>query len=921
MERNREFGRAGAKPAAVRGLSSQEAEAARKRHGSNGLTTQPRQRFLIKYLQSFGDPIIRILLIALGINLVFLVGNHFSLYEPVGIAIAILIATLISTLSEYSNEAAFSKLQEDAARTACQVYRDGVIGEIPVDEVVVGDVVRLQAGDKVPADGRVLSGALDVDQSALNGESKEAHKEAAKTQATAPPADFLAKDQLFRGTVVTAGEGLMQVQTVGDGTYYGKISKELQQETRESPMQVRLSHLARLIARLGYIGAGLVTLSYLFYDLVIANGFDGPLILRDLTDPQMMLARLIHCAVLAMSVIVMAVPEGLPMMITVVLSSNMKRMLRDNVLVRKMTGIETAGSLNILYTDKTGTLTQGKLSVQCFVDAQGKVHRDLKALDSQPALKRLVIACMAVNNGAALAGEGKDRHAIGGNATDRALLEAAEGLTAMTQGLVKGSYTPFDPRNKFSALAVSGDMNTTLIKGAPDAILAASTHYISAQGQRQPIPSLMRRTLEKQLQTLGQQAVRMLALAVSESPVEKERLPAGLALVGLVGLRDELRPETLPGIREATAAGVQVVMITGDSQDTAAAIARECGILSGADPLVLSSAELAQMDDAAVKKALPSLRVVSRALPEDKSRLVRLAQEMGLVAGMTGDGINDAPALKLADVGFAMGSGTEVAKEAGDIVILDNNFASICKAMLYGRTIFKSIRKFIIFQLTINLCAVSLAVAGPFLGVETPITVLQMLWINMVMDTLAGLAFSGEPPLEEYMQEPPKKRDAPILTREMMGQILFTGGYSTLMCIFFLASQHMARLFDAGGMEALLTGFFALFMFMAIFNAFNARTHRLNLCHHLGRNRLFMGIMALITGVQFALLYLGGAVFRTVPLPLPQLLLMLLLGASVLPVDMLRKLVLRWREQKTLKEPEGLGSDAGIAQGASISRT
>ncbi len=876
------------------GLTPQQVLQARKQHGSNALSKKEQRGFFKQYLASFADPIIRILLIALGINLVFLFSNSFSLFEPVGIAIAILIATLISTLSEYSNQAAFAKLQADAARISCRVKRNGAVTEIPIDDIVVGDIVLLQAGERVPADGTVLKGTMDADQSALNGESKEARKY--PQQIPGQAGDFLAKDQLFRGTVITGGEGVMRVDAVGDHTYYGRISIDLQQETRESPMQVRLAHLARLIARMGYIGAILVTLSYLLYDLVIANGFDGARILAELSNGSLMFEKLVHCAVLSMTVIVMAVPEGLPMMITVVLSANMKRMLKDNVLVRRMTGIETAGSLNMLFTDKTGTLTEGKLKVCAFVDAKGGTQTDLESVQGKPALWKLVYAGLTANNAAIMIDSEGKRRAVGGNATDRALLEAVDGMRQGQRSMPVLSAFPFDPANKFSATRVGGELQKTLIKGAPDKLLGACTSYVNAEGKTEPMDAAQRSLLERTLRQLGEKAIRVIALAMTDASVQGGTLPKGLVLVGFVGLRDQIRPEARDGVATAHKAGVQVVMITGDSRETAAAVAKECGIISDAKQLILTSAELNSMDDAEVSGILSKLRVVARALPQDKSRLVRLAQEQGLVVGMTGDGINDAPALKLADVGFAMGSGTEVAKEAGDIVILDDNFASINKAILYGRTIFKSIRKFIIFQLTINLCAVSLAVIGPFLGIETPITVLQMLWINMVMDTLAGLAFSGEPPLPEYMLQKPKKRDAPILNRYMIGQILFTGGYSMLASAFFLGSPSMRVLFGYGAdPTAMLTGFFGLFMFLAIFNAFNARTHRLNLFSHLRQNRLFIAIMGLITLTQFLILYFGGPIFRTIPLPFGLLALVIAFAVSVIPVDLMRKGMLRLR--------------------------
>ena len=709
-------------PAIPEGLTDAEAERAREIYGANTLTRRARRSFWRQYLTSFGDPIIRILLVALGVNLVFLLGASFSWYEPAGIAAAILIATLVATVSEYGNESAFEKLQAEAARIRCKVRRGGDLREAPIDEIVVGDIVLLQPGDRIPADGIMVQGSLEADQSALNGESREAHKHPSGAPSRAD--DFSARNRLFRGAVVTGGEGVMQVLAVGDGSFYGKLALGVQEDTRESPMRVRLHRLARSIARLGYVGAAAVVLSYLFYKLLIENGFSLPRLLLDLLSPGNLMGTLVHCVMLAMSVIIMAVPEGLPMMITVVLSANMKRMLRDQVLVRKLVGIETAGSLNLLFTDKTGTLTRGRLALHGFVDGAGRLYPGLSALSRHPGLRALAYAGMVCGNAAAMSAEGK---AIGGNATDRALLEAAAGAGIDLGALHTQVITPFDSARKFSVAKVRGGLNKVFAKGAPDRILPACGRCIGPSGESSPLPDTQRAALEERIAALSGRAARLIALAVSEEPAQPGALPEGLALIGLVALRDTLRPEAAEGVARALQAGVQVVMITGDSRETALAIAREAGLASKEEHLALTSADLAAMDDRALAAALGKLRVVARALPGDKSRLVRVAQQAGMVTGMTGDGINDAPALKLADVGFAMGSGAEIAKEAGDVVILDDNFASIGKAILYGRTIFKSIRKFIIFQLTVNLCAVALAVLGPFLGVETPITVLQML--------------------------------------------------------------------------------------------------------------------------------------------------------------------------------------------------
>lgn len=872
--------------AADPGLSPQEVLISRNQHGENRVTPQKRRGFFRQFLESFSDPVIKILLIVLAINVLFMF-RRFDWYETAGIALAIFLATFISTLSEYGSETAFLRLQQDAERAVCRVRRAGRPEQIPVSEVVAGDLVLLEAGERVPADGVLLSGRLSVDQSPLNGESREAEKRPGGGR-TPQKWDLAGADQLFQGCTVAAGEGVMRVCRVGDGTFYGGMAQQMQEETRESPLKLRLGGLARTISRLGYMAAGLVFLADLFNSLFMDYNFNMAAIGEAVSNLPLMLEYFIHALTLGITVVVVAVPEGLPMMITVVLSSNMKRMLKDHVLVRKLVGIETSGSLNILFTDKTGTLTQGHLKVGDFLDGQGHCFDTAAALRRSPGLYHLVELSCLYNTASSLSGG----RAIGGNATDRALLDyIAAAPSAGAAAYRVRSSLPFDSANKFSAVQLAGPRTLYLVKGAPEKLLPACTHYYDHQGAAQPAGGLDQ--LRERLCEHTRSMERVVALAVSPQPPSASGRFAGLTLIGLACIRDAIRPDAARAIAQIRQAGIQVVMVTGDSLDTASAIARRTGLLEAGGEAV-TSAQLAAMDDEALARRLPRLRVVARALPADKSRLVRVAQQQGLVAGMTGDGINDAPALKRADVGFSMGSGTEVAKEAGDIVILNNHIASIARAVLYGRTIFKSIRKFIVFQLTMNLCAVGVSIIGPFIGVDTPVTVIQMLWINMIMDTLGGLAFAGEPPLEDSMREMPKRRDEPILNSYMIHQIVITGLISVGLCTLFLKLPLTRALFRYETDPLyFLTAFFVLFIFCGVFNSFNARTHRMNLLSHIGRNRPFTGIMLLVMLVQLALVYYGGMLFRTTALTPSSLALAISLAFLVVPADLLRKLSLK----------------------------
>ncbi|MDR1532079.1 MAG: calcium-translocating P-type ATPase, PMCA-type [Clostridiales bacterium] len=874
------------------GLTEAEAQQSRQKYGANELTRKKRRGFLQQFIESFGDPIIKILLMALGINIIFTIRN-FNWYETVGIATAVLIATLVSTLSEYGSESAFEKLQAEASQTKSRVKRDDRVREIPAAEIVVGDLVMIAAGERIPADGKLIYGGLSVDQSALNGETKEARKQPVAS------AEFADENKLFRGSIVCQGEGVMVVESVGDNTVYGRLASEIQEETIDSPLKTRLADLAATISRFGYAAAAVVVAANLFNNIVLANNFSFAQMARYFSGRASVLSDLIHAITLGITVIVMAVPEGLPMMITVVLSANMKRMLRENVLVRKLVGIETSGSLNILFTDKTGTLTAGRLAAAAFIDARGTLL-EVGELKSKPLYKRVRLGCL-FNNSAVISAEGGKTIALGGNSTDRALLELV--MDDVEDGNVyeKGAVYPFNSNDKLSITEIFGGRHTWLVKGAPEKLLPCCTHAYDLEGKKRALTDASSRraggAAERTLKDAAEKGMRLLALCESELPQEPQSL-AGLALVGFIGINDGLRKEARGAISEITGAGVQIVMITGDNRETAVSVAEDAGLLNGrAAGAVLTSAELETLTDGELKERLRGLRVIARALPADKSRLVRVAQESGLVAGMTGDGVNDAPALKRADVGFAMGDGAEIAKEAGDIVILDNNIASISKAILYGRTIFKSIRKFIIFQLTVNLCAVMVSVIGPFIGVESPVTVIQMLWVNIIMDTLAGLAYAGETPLPEYMREAPKGRDEKIINRYMYNQIVFTGLYTTLLCLLFLKIP-LVRGFFGGRDEYLMTGFFALFIFAGIFNSFNARTHRLNLFSHMFKNKWFIAIMAMVAGVQIALIYYGGLIFRTTGLKAAQLMAVLAAAGSVVCVDLARKLLLRANKRK-----------------------
>lgn len=852
------------------GLSDKEVVKMRKEYGRNTISNKKENSFIKLFLESLGDPIIKILLIALAVKVIVLF-KDFDFFETIGILISILVASLVSSISEYGSEAAFKRLQEDASKYKVKVKRNNQSIEIDLEDIVVNDIVILNAGDKVPADGHILKGFVSVDESSLNGETKEQNKEP--------------NEKIYQGTTILDGEALMKVVKVGEQTVYGKLAQELQEKVAPSPLKLRLTELAKSISKLGYIGALFVSLSFMFSRLVIANNFNINLILNTLTNFKLMFSYFLHALTLAVTVIVVSVPEGLPLMITLVLSSNMRRMLKNNVLVRKLVGIDSAGNINVLLTDKTGTITKGQLEVSNFCSASEETFKEINNIKS-PILKNIYYKSIFYNNSSNYS----DGKVIGGNSTDRALLKMITPDYNINPEIIK--YCPFNSKNKYSYVTLKENYKTTsYIKGAPELILKKSNKCLDKDGNVTYFKN--KDNIERILNEQTSKGVRVIALAMSNTFHMTNSLD-NLIFIALVFIKDELRSVSKEGISLIKEANINIVMITGDDKKTAYSIAKEAGIITDPNDLVITSNELANLSDDEIINNYPRIKVVARALPQDKSRLVKVLQSINLVVGMTGDGVNDAPALKKADVGFSMGSGTEVAKEASDIVILDDNILSISKAILYGRTIFKSIRKFIIFQLSVNICAVSISIIGPLIGINTPITIVQMLWINMIMDTLAGIAFSYEPPLKEYMQEKPTTKTEPIINKYMKYSIITGGLYSSILCLLFLKVPFLNNIVrSSNNNEYLLTAYFTLFVFLGIFNSFNARTRRINILSNIKSNKPFIIIIAFIIVVQLYIIYNGGSVFRTYGLTLVELFYIIFLSSTIIPIDWLKKYLLK----------------------------
>lgn len=854
------------------GLNNEEVKESRKKYGSNNISGKNTNTFFNLFIETLGDPIIKILIIALAVKTIFLF-KDFDYFETIGIVIAILVASLISAISEYGSNKAFERMQEESSKINVRVRRNKKIIEISIDDIVKNDVIILSSGEKIPADGILIRGKLSVDESSLNGESKEVYKELIKDINIISD-----KNKVYRGTTIYDGTAEVLITKVGMDTLYGKMAKELTTGEDISPLKLRLTNLAKIISKIGYIAAILIAISYLFSKIFILNNFNLSIIKA--IPLNTIIGYILEAMTLAVSVLVMAVPEGLPMMITLVLSTNSKKMLKNKVLVRKMVGIETAGSLNILFTDKTGTITNGKMEVISILDGSLNEYTNINEL--LPSYRQILIDSIIYNNDSEY--DSTTNKIIGGNITDKALLSFAGQNKKDTIKII--DKIMFNSQNKYSiSIIEKNNKKIKLIKGAPDVLLKYTTNYIDENGKSKYLDKEKLMSIIKEKTNKG---IRAIAISTSQSIYPTDNIRRNI-LVGIIFIKDEIRKEARDGLNLIKSAGINTIMVTGDSKETATSIAKEVGIVSNNADVILSSNELNKINDDELKKIIPRLKVVSRALPEDKKRLVLLSKELGLVTGMTGDGVNDCIALKKADVSFAMGSGTEVAKEASDIVILDDNIVSISKAILYGRTIFKNIRKFIIFQLSVNVSAILLALIGPFIGVPSPITVVQMLWINMVMDTLAGLAFSYEVPRIEYMKEPPKKKEENILNKYMINEILSSGLYSLVLCIIFLKLPIIKSLFVDN--NHFMTSFFCLFIFLATFNAFNARTHRLNIFAHLSENKIFLLIILFIIIVQISITYSGITIFQTTRINIKELLITIVLSFSIIPLDIIRKII------------------------------
>ncbi len=883
------------------GLTDEEVKKSREQQGSNVIPDSEPTTFWDEFKETFGDPMIRILLVIVVILIVMFFLGHAEIYEPIGTIVAILIVAFVTAKTAVASDAKYRELKDNTEKDTCKVYRNAIISVIEVDDIVVGDKVILQSGDKIPADGVLVEGSLKVDNSVLNGEAEECKKTAAPIETQFPEEltgeTFVDAHSLFRGAVVFDGEGILDVRKVGMKTMMGKMAEDMQDEEPDSPLKVKLSKLANQISVFGYVSAVVIVLFYLAYFVFQAGGFANYFA----TGWSNILMNVIEAVSVAILIVVCAVPEGLPLMISLVLMQNTSRMLDHNVLVRKAVGIETAGSLNILFCDKTGTITKGSLEVVEFFTPDGQ-SIPLDNIKDYGKIKSLVDIAIGKNTASMFDGQ---HRVIGGNATDQALMrflgeqqfrflsDGSDKETDYSVGLSQG----FNSANKFSQAEIR-ELKQVFYKGAPEKFVGLAKKGLDPEGN---VIDISTDVINDKINEYASRAMRVLCFGYSNSEFKVDTINEDVVIIGLVAIRDDVRPEAKAAIKEVQDAGIQVVMITGDRLETAVSIATDAGLMKNDSDKALTSAQLNSMSDDEVKKIIGDIRVIARALPTDKSRMVKLCQEMNLVVGMTGDGVNDSPALKRADVGFAMGSGTEAAKEAGEIVIIDDNFRSIKDAILFGRTIYINILKFCKFQLVINVAAVLVSALSPFFGIVEPLKVTHLLFVNLVMDSLGAIMLGNEPALEKYMKDKPRRRDESIISKAMAIQILITALWITIVSFAFLKIPYFAELL--GSKEKLYTAFFVLFILSALFNGFNVRDNKFGIFSGLKENSGFLKVWILIVLVQAfivnaALIPLGvfkwiSSMFSCTPFGIVGWGIVILLAVTVIPVDLIRKLFIK----------------------------
>lgn len=883
------------------GLSEEEVLQSREKYGTNLLTPPKRPSLWKLYLEKFEDPVIRVLLVAALFSLIIsIIENEYA--ETIGIIAAILLATGIGFYFEYDAGKKFDLLNAVNEETLVKVIRNGHIREIPRKDVVVGDIVVLETGEEIPADGELIEAiSLQVNESNLTGEpviNKTTVEAEFDEEAT------YASNMVLRGTTVVDGHGSMKVVRVGDETEIGKVARQsTEQNVEPTPLNIQLKKLAGLIGKIGFTVAGLAFLIFFIKDVLLYFDFGA---LNTWQDWMPVLERTLKYFMMAVTLIVVAVPEGLPMSVTLSLALNMRRMLATNNLVRKMHACETMGAITVICTDKTGTLTQNLMQVYepnfYGLKDGGKLADD--------DISKLVAEGISTNSTAFLEEtvEGEKPKGVG-NPTEVALLlwlnsQGRNYLEMREEAKVLDQLT-FSTERKFMATLVESPLigkKVLYVKGAPEIVLGKCKEVI-LDGRR--IDSVeYRSTVETQLLNYQNMAMRTLGFAFriveDGEPNDCVELVAenNLNFLGVVAISDPIRPDVPAAVAKCQSAGIDIKIVTGDTPGTATEIARQIGLWKPKDTERnrITGVAFADLTDEEALDRVMDLKIMSRARPTDKQRLVQLLQQKGAVVAVTGDGTNDAPALNHAQVGLSMGTGTSVAKEASDITLLDDSFNSIGTAVMWGRSLYKNIQRFIVFQLTINFVALLIVLLGSVVGTELPLTVTQMLWVNLIMDTFAALALASIPPSESVMNEKPRRSSDFIITKAMQYNIF---GVGTAFLIVLMGMIYYFTNADGGMTVHRLTVFFTFFVMLQFWNLFNARVFGTTDSAFKGIAKSYgMELVVLaILGGQFLIVQFGGAVFRTEPLSWQTWLMIIASSSAVLWVGELIRLILRLKKK------------------------
>lgn len=883
------------------GLSEEEVLQSREKYGTNLLTPPKRPSLWKLYLEKFEDPVVRVLLVAALFSLIIsIIENEYA--ETIGIIAAILLATGIGFYFEYDAGKKFDLLNAVNEETLVKVIRNGHIREIPRKDVVVGDIVVLETGEEIPADGELIEAiSLQVNESNLTGEpviNKTTVEAEFDEEAT------YASNMVLRGTTVVDGHGSMKVLRVGDETEIGKVARQsTEQNVEPTPLNIQLKKLAGLIGKIGFTVAGLAFLIFFIKDVLLYFDFGT---LNTWQDWMPVLERTLKYFMMAVTLIVVAVPEGLPMSVTLSLALNMRRMLATNNLVRKMHACETMGAITVICTDKTGTLTQNLMQVYepnfYGLKDGGKLADD--------DISKLVMEGISANSTAFLEEtvEGEKPKGVG-NPTEVALLlwlnSQGRNYLEMREDAKVLDQLTFSTERKFMATLVESPLigkKVLYVKGAPEIVLGKCKEVI-LDGRR--VDSVeYRSTVEAQLLNYQNMAMRTLGFAFriveDGEPNDCVELVAenNLNFLGVVAISDPIRPDVPAAVAKCQSAGIDIKIVTGDTPGTATEIARQIGLWKPQDTERnrITGVAFADLTDEEALDRVMDLKIMSRARPTDKQRLVQLLQQKGAVVAVTGDGTNDAPALNHAQVGLSMGTGTSVAKEASDITLLDDSFNSIGTAVMWGRSLYKNIQRFIVFQLTINFVALLIVLLGSVIGTELPLTVTQMLWVNLIMDTFAALALASIPPSESVMNEKPRRSSDFIITKAMQYNIF---GVGTTFLIVLMGMIYYFTNADGGMTVHRLTVFFTFFVMLQFWNLFNARVFGTTDSAFKGIAKSYgMELVVLaILGGQFLIVQFGGAVFRTEPLSWQTWLMIIASSSAVLWVGELIRLILRLKKK------------------------